>query len=75
MNDLRVCQECGKVCIRHDMLWTHHYCGCEYKLVCHNCWETIMARTTKWDMRMTDKEDFDDEVVNDYDIQMGYAND
>lgn len=41
--DIRICQCCGKIAERSDMLFTHDCHGITYRLVCYDCYEQIMS--------------------------------
>lgn len=43
MMEKRVCEECGKVFDRNEMCFTRDCHGLEFRLVCWNCYDSIMA--------------------------------
>lgn len=42
--DIRECPVCGKKAPRFDMDFTRDCHGIPYRLVCHGCWQRLMAR-------------------------------
>jgi hypothetical protein len=44
MEDKRECRECRKMFNRNEMLYTRDYHGITFRLVCHKCWNKVMAK-------------------------------
>ena len=42
--DLRICPVCEKEVEREDMLFTYDCHGIPFRLVCHRCYERLMAK-------------------------------
>ena len=43
-NDVRICPICNKEVLREDMSFTRDCHGITYRLVCNNCYFTLMSK-------------------------------
>ena len=42
--DVRICPECGKETERKEMIFTYDCHGITFRLVCHRCYDKLMAK-------------------------------
>ncbi|MCD8286090.1 MAG: hypothetical protein LUD50_02555 [Clostridia bacterium] len=60
-NELCKCEACGKMFPRNEMLFTHDCHGIPFRLVCWNCYESIM-----------EEQGYDGEYYSEYDEEIGW---